>query len=75
MTHTARAVLALTAVARWEVVRAKDLGPVEKQLFRGLKRIVGRESHFWCAFIGTVGLCISCFVPAWPKNPIGDTMR
>ena len=75
MTHTARAVLALTAAARWEVIRARELGPAERQLLKGLKRIVGREAHFWCAFIGTVGLCISYFVPAWPKSPVGDIMR
>lgn len=75
MTHVARAVLALTTAARWEVVKAKDLGPVEKQLWKGLKNMIGDESYFWCAFLGTVAMCICSIIPAWPQSSIQRIMR
>ncbi|KAJ2904139.1 putative retrograde regulation protein [Zalerion maritima] len=75
MTHIARAVLALTSAARWEGVRAKDFGPVERQLWKGLKGVTGEEASFWCVFVGTVGMCVSTVVSAWPKGEINRSVR
>jgi retrograde regulation protein 2 len=50
LTHLARAVWGLTSCARWD----SNLGPVDKELYRGLRKLVSAHSDE-AAFVSTFG--------------------
>ncbi|KAF5125626.1 Retrograde regulation protein 2 [Metarhizium anisopliae] len=67
LTHLARALLALTACARW----GNDIGPSDEILWRGLKGVI--ESHhpdamFWTLYIGAVANMLATLFPVMPQN-------
>ncbi|KAL7628222.1 retrograde regulation protein 2 [Parahypoxylon ruwenzoriense] len=67
-THLARAVLGLTLCFRW----GAGLGPIDKQLFANLQRLVGKsnpEANFWAEYLGVVAGLLAELCPAMPDNP------
>lgn len=67
LTHLARAVLGVTAAARW----GGSLGPLDAELHSRLKALLDRahgEAHFWAEYIGTVAGAMATFIPARPKT-------
>ncbi|KAI1744272.1 Ppx/GppA phosphatase [Xylaria scruposa] len=67
-THLARAVLGLTLCFRW----GATLGPIDEQLFVGLKKLVSQTSSegvFWAEYIGEVARLISQLCPRPPESP------
>ncbi|KAM0329845.1 hypothetical protein ACHAQA_004010 [Verticillium albo-atrum] len=68
LTHIARSILALAVCSRW----GGSLGPVDTELHRNLKRLVGDihvDAHFWADYLGAVAAVIADIIPAWPTSP------
>lgn len=67
LTHIARAVLGLTAAARW----GGNLSPLDSELHSRLRALLDRahgEAYFWAEYIGTVARVVATFVPIRPKS-------
>lgn len=67
LTHLARAVLGITAAARW----GGTLGSLDVELHSRLKALLDRahpEAYFWADYIGTVAGVLATFIPARPKT-------
>ena len=67
LTHLARAVLGVTAAARW----GGTLGPLDVELHSRLKALLDRahpEAYFWADYIGTLAGVVATFIPARPKT-------
>ncbi|KAI0815712.1 Ppx/GppA phosphatase [Xylaria sp. FL0064] len=66
-THLARSVLGLTLCFRW----GATLGPIDHQLFIGLKKLVYQaspEAIFWAEYIGEAARLLSQLCPRMPVN-------
>ncbi|KAI0427296.1 Ppx/GppA phosphatase [Xylaria sp. FL1042] len=66
-THLTRSVLGLTLCFRW----GATLGPIDQQLFIGLKKLVYQvspEAIFWAEYIGEVARLLSQLCPRMPEN-------
>lgn len=67
LTHLTRAVLGVTAAARW----GGNLGPLDAELHSRLKALLDRahgEAFFWAEYIGTVAGVMATFISARPKR-------
>ncbi|KAM0276129.1 hypothetical protein ACHAQH_007055 [Verticillium albo-atrum] len=67
LTHIARSILALAVCSRW----GANLGPVDKELHRNLKRLVSDiddEAPFWADYLGAVAAVLVDIIPAWPRS-------
>lgn len=67
LTHLARALLALTTCARWEI----DLGPCDLQLFQSLRGIADshhKHASFWARYIGAVANVLAYVFPVLPQG-------
>ncbi|KAK5990794.1 Retrograde regulation 2-like protein [Cladobotryum mycophilum] len=67
LTHLARAVLGIGIAARW----GGSLGPVDSQLYRGLRGIVETRDHnapFWIQYIGGVASILATIFPIMPDQ-------
>ena len=67
LTHLARAVLGMTAAARW----GGALGPLDAELHSRLKALLDRvqpEAYFWADYIGKVAGVMATFIPARPQT-------
>ncbi|KAI1276680.1 Ppx/GppA phosphatase [Xylaria sp. FL0933] len=75
-THLARSVLGLTLCFRW----GATLGPIDHQLFIGLKRLVYQanpEAIFWAEYIGEAARLLSQLCPRMPvdQKQLEDTVN
>ncbi|KAK7424882.1 retrograde regulation protein 2 [Neonectria punicea] len=67
LTHVGRALLALTASARW----GGNLGSMDAKVFKGLSSIVenkSKDSPAWAGYIGAVADVIANVLPSFPKS-------
>lgn len=67
LTHLARAVLGMTATARW----GSSLGPIDAQLYTGLKGLLdaaNKTSGFWAEYLGVVANILGIVIPFKPKK-------
>ena len=67
LSHLSRAILALTASARWSTKHA----PVDGALYQSLRDLVNRahpEAAFWARYIGAVANTICNTLPAVPQS-------
>ena len=62
--HQLRAVMALTACARW----GTDLGPIDKSLYANLRQLIGPELSWWCEYIGTIAALLAAVIPVSPAS-------
>ncbi|KAI1350130.1 Ppx/GppA phosphatase [Xylaria sp. FL0043] len=74
-THLARSVLGLTLCFRW----GATLGPIDHQLFIGLKKLVCQanpEAIFWAEYIGEAARLLSQLCPRMPvdQEQLEDTV-
>jgi retrograde regulation protein 2 len=68
LTHQARAVLGLTACARW----GGGLGPADRTLRDNLRMLVEARdprASFWAEYIGVAAAVMATLVPARPRSP------
>jgi retrograde regulation protein 2 len=59
LNHKVRAMFALTMCARW----GTDLGPTDRTLHNGLRKLVGPGLSFICDYIGTTARVLATVVP------------
>lgn len=76
LTHLARAVLGVTAAARW----GGNLGALDAELLSRLRELLHRthgEACFWAEYIGTMAGVMATFIPALPQtaNDVKKTLR
>ncbi|KAH6657483.1 Ppx/GppA phosphatase family-domain-containing protein [Truncatella angustata] len=67
LTHLARAVLGLTACARW----GSTLGPVDRQLYSNLRALTfidSTEANYWTDYFGAVASVLTKVCPAEPRT-------
>jgi len=67
LTHLARATLGITLCARW----GSNLGPIDQDLYRGLRALVERadpEGPFWADYIGAVTAALAMVVTRYPRS-------
>lgn len=76
LTHLARAILGVTAAARW----GGSLGAIDAKLHSRLRELLHRthgEACFWAEYIGTIAGVVATFIPARPRtaNDVKKIMR
>ena len=67
LTHLARAVLGMTAAARW----GGNISSLDAELHSQLKALLDRahgEAYFWAEYIGTVAGVMATFISVRPKT-------
>ncbi|KAM4059752.1 ppx/GppA phosphatase family protein [Hirsutella rhossiliensis] len=76
LTHLVRAVLGLSACARW----ACHLCPADARLFQGLRRVADshhEDASFWAIYVGAVSSILASLFPVMPQDArhLLDTVR